>query len=901
MAITHLEWYMGLRNEFAGATLPLLSIGTFGVFSQVFTAGSDRYAFDINEQPNDFSMVEYAAGASYARSFFDRRLCTGASLYYVESRLDGEAGRALAASTDFLYSPLDWIDATFRIRHFGSGVTYHAASEPLPLQTGVSLTCSPLQTVDPDFGPFPAVTMAAGVEKTADEPVITALGIDWKPFRYLSVRCGYDYRVGRGFSIAGTSAGLGFRAGKYKIDGAWNYQSPIFGPIWAASVAMEFEPIALRTAEELEQLAAKSFSEERYKDCIIYARKALRLDPNLWKAQTLLGKAQSEILRRKKLEIAIIYSGNIRGQFLPPLQAGALGGLARQATVINTLRSQFPVALSVAAGNMVTTRSHEIKANIAHRYYRHIRHEAVCLGQGEFDYDLAWFLEADSLHQPFLCIEGDRLGHKNIFFRQVIETNGYSFAVFSAAATPEIVQSLKKRASSIPEELRLELKRHDVRKCHLRIVVLHDSWENIKGYAPSLEGADVIICGSLNGRFETPMKLGQALAVSPGSNGEFVGVLTMRFDEKKRFLSYDNRLVPVAASLPEDPAVAALLAPIALKAEAKIGDSLRFGIQQGTTRGVFPFISTRSGVPELYLKIIDKHTEFPLTASGQECEASAVSFTAGRIAFTLHDTASGCHPVYSIDLTGAGKRLLAGNANVGEAVFSPDGRWLYYTAGPCGDTVTDIYRMHPDSGVRFTVVAWDNSSERSITLSPDGAEVLFCSNRDRTWQIYRTDPEGAQPFRLTDETANHSRPSFSPDGASISYLSDRANTVGGHDLWVYERASGTHRQLTQKFFVNGYCWLGDSKTIIFSSGLDNAELMTVSIDAPAPKKLIGTPIPAKQQYQEITPRVVAYGEREKILYVRKYEDGRRSIYWVSIDGTGDQALVRSGGSDWLER
>jgi hypothetical protein len=27
-ALNHLEWYMGLRNEFAGATFPLLSIGT---------------------------------------------------------------------------------------------------------------------------------------------------------------------------------------------------------------------------------------------------------------------------------------------------------------------------------------------------------------------------------------------------------------------------------------------------------------------------------------------------------------------------------------------------------------------------------------------------------------------------------------------------------------------------------------------------------------------------------------------------------------------------------------------------------------------------------------------------------------------------------------------------------
>jgi Tol biopolymer transport system component len=901
-ALNHLEWYMGLRNEFAGATFPLLSIGTIGVFSQVFTAGSDPYAFTIDEQPSNFSIFECAIGGSFARSFFDRSLCVGGSVYYIESRLDDVAGRAFALSTDLRYMPFDWMQSTCYVRHLGTPLTYTAASEPLPVQTGVSIGVAPLQYHDPEYGTQNTLRVITGIEKTADEPMNAAIGLEVKPYRYMTLRSGYEYPFGADASIAGASAGIGFRSKKYSVDGAWKFQSPVFGSIWAATLAMEIEPLTPRSAEEYQKLAESSFGQGRYKDCIAYAKKALRLNPNLWKAQTLLGKAQAEILRRKRLEIAIIYTGNIQGQFLPPYHPQALGGLARQATVINTLRSQFPVALSVAAGNMVTASSHELKATIAHRYYRYIKHDAVGLGQGEFEYDVGMFLDIDSTRVPFLSIEGESVGRRGVQSRTIVEKDGYSFVILSAANTPETVKALAARKTSLSEEIRLELQRLDARKATLRIVVLHDSWENIKGYATSLEGADVVICGSLSARFETPLKLGSALAVSAGKSGEFVGYLTMRFDAKKRFLSYDNRLIPVVASLPEDSCVAGMVSAITTESDLKERGLSQVDVKRAAAQGVFPFLSTRSGSQELYLKIVEKLTEFPLTSSGMRSGTPAISFAAGKIAFSVDDTISGCRPLYSIDLTGAQKRRLVDSAGVHEAIFSPDGAWLYYTASACNDSTTDIYRMRPDSGVQFPIAVWDSTTERSIAFSPDFSQVIFCSNRDRTWQIYLTDPEGTHPLRLTDESGNHIQPAFSPDGSYISYLSDNANTSGSMELWLFDRSAGTHRQLTQNTIINSYCWLGDSKTIVFSSGLDFSLLLTVRIDSDsmAVYPFIRNSSAIGQHYREIDPRVITWKDRERVMYVREYEDGLRQIYWVSTDGNSDQPLVRSKGSDWLK-
>ena len=68
------------------------------------------------------------------------------------------------------------------------------------------------------------------------------------------------------------------------------------------------------------------------------------MDPNLWKAHALLNRLKSQRLRNEKQEISIVYSGNLKISFSSTL-SGSLGGIARHGTIIQNLRSQFPVIL----------------------------------------------------------------------------------------------------------------------------------------------------------------------------------------------------------------------------------------------------------------------------------------------------------------------------------------------------------------------------------------------------------------------------------------------------------------------------------------------------------------------------------------------------------------------------
>jgi TolB protein len=76
---------------------------------------------------------------------------------------------------------------------------------------------------------------------------------------------------------------------------------------------------------------------------------------------------------------------------------------------------------------------------------------------------------------------------------------------------------------------------------------------------------------------------------------------------------------------------------------------------------------------------------------------------------------------------------------------------------------------------------------RPITFSPgenmmarfsaDGRFIVFQSNRDGNWEIYRALPDGAQPFRLTDDPAADEAPCFSPDGQWIAFARAQSKTT----------------------------------------------------------------------------------------------------------------------------
>ena len=147
---THLEWLMGMRQEYLGAVFPVLDVGTFGCYSQLFTPGVIDNARDINEEPSDPSYIEYSIGATYARSFLNKKLSAGCAVAFVESRIEELTGRSATGSIDLRYAPFSFLSTHFYATSFGKSLSYSGrVEESLPTRIGISALVYPLPTGHP--------------------------------------------------------------------------------------------------------------------------------------------------------------------------------------------------------------------------------------------------------------------------------------------------------------------------------------------------------------------------------------------------------------------------------------------------------------------------------------------------------------------------------------------------------------------------------------------------------------------------------------------------------------------------------------------------------------------------------------------------------------------------------
>lgn len=200
---------------------------------------------------------------------------------------------------------------------------------------------------------------------------------------------------------------------------------------------------------------------------------------------------------------------------------------------------------------------------------------------------------------------------------------------------------------------------------------------------------------------------------------------------------------------------------------------------------------------------------------------------------------------------GGGKatRLTASPGEETHPKFSPDGRFVAYTA-PYADGNQDIYVLPVTGGVPKRITHHP-AYDRMIDWAPDGQEIIYAtdmtSERKRYNQLYLVDRSGGLPKRLPMPYGEMA--ALSPDGNAVAYtyLKDFQNQPdlnreawkryrGGRapDIWYYNFESSQSRRLTNNAAPDSApMWSATGFYFSSERGGDRTNIWSLDIDSGA--------------------------------------------------------------------
>jgi 2',3'-cyclic-nucleotide 2'-phosphodiesterase (5'-nucleotidase family) len=237
---------------------------------------------------------------------------------------------------------------------------------------------------------------------------------------------------------------------------------------------------------------------------------------------------------------------------------GELGGIARRAVLVDSLRQTDPRALLVEAGDFAggPNPNGELAGWVAAEAMAKMKYDAVLPGEVELNLGPGfWDKVRDKLPwvhtnvgtpalgppqlEPLIVEKGDR----RIAILGLVGSDLYFLP--AAQAKLEIVPPLEAASQALNK---LESKHVD-----LVVALAHMKQAGVDSLAARFPQIDLFVAGHRSQDLEQPERLGSALLVSAGFLGQHLGDLRLSGPDLK---SAENHVIRIETSLPEDPTVA---------------------------------------------------------------------------------------------------------------------------------------------------------------------------------------------------------------------------------------------------------------------------------------------------------------------------------------------------------
>ncbi len=207
----------------------------------------------------------------------------------------------------------------------------------------------------------------------------------------------------------------------------------------------------------------------------------------------------------------------------------------------------------------------------------------------------------------------------------------------------------------------------------------------------------------------------------------------------------------------------------------------------------------------------------------------------GKSVLVVEMNASGWLPCRMVPFDGssAGRRVGPAPSQCTDAAWSPDGKWMYFSANTGGGY--HIWRQRFPDGTPEQVTS-GATEEQGLSFAPDGKSfVTSVGESQSTLWVHESERE----TQITFEGYSY-LPSFSADMKRLYYLQrSKANSrfVSG-ELWETDLESGKRQRLLPDFLMEHYDVSPDGNQVIFitADGSGRAPLWIGAIDGSSPPR-----------------------------------------------------------------
>ena len=252
----------------------------------------------------------------------------------------------------------------------------------------------------------------------------------------------------------------------------------------------------------------------------------------------------------------------------------------------------------------------------------------------------------------------------------------------------------------------------------------------------------------------------------------------------------------------------------------------------------------------------------------------------GRSVLTVEMDISGWLPCRLVPFDGSssGKRVGPQPAQCTDAAWSPDGKWMYFSANT-GEGFRIWRQSYPDGSPEQ--VTSSATEEQGISFAADGRSFVT-SVGEKQSTIWLHTPLGDR--QITSQGYAF-QPSFSADGKHLYYLQrSRTNRrfVSG-ELWVVNLETGTRERLLPDFLLEHYSLSADASRIVFIALDDrgHSPLWVAALDGSSPP----------HQLSSLDCVRALFGTQNDVYFVGGETTATPFLYHINTDGSGLQKIM----------